>query len=108
MDPRRSPRETSPRWDAMTRGGEVEFWPVAGAGRPGPVIEIERDSDWEPPEPRPWSPRIRIAGAGVAAAVAAGVWFAGIARPTSLEPVFLRVGTAEALALDSDRVYVSG
>ncbi|GIF45548.1 putative pyrroloquinoline-quinone binding quinoprotein [Asanoa ferruginea] len=95
----------------MTRGNEVGVWPAGSTGpggRLGHVIEIERDSDWEPPEPRPWSRRTRLIATALVVAAAAGVYFAGVARPSSLAPMFLRVGTAEALALDDSRAYVVG
>ncbi|MDG4820664.1 PQQ-binding-like beta-propeller repeat protein [Asanoa sp. WMMD1127] len=95
----------------MTSSGNVDIWPAVGtrpAGRLDPVIEIDRDVDWQPPEPRPWSTRTRILAAGVTAAVAATVWFAGIATPNDLAPIFRRAGTAEAMALDDSRAYVSG
>ncbi|SNS96189.1 PQQ-like domain-containing protein [Asanoa hainanensis] len=96
----------------MTSRGEVGNRPAAGtgpAGRHARVIEIERDTDWQPPEPRPWRTRTRVAAAAaVGCAVAATVYFAGVVRPDSLEPVFVRAGTAEAMALDSGRAYVSG
>jgi outer membrane protein assembly factor BamB len=95
----------------MTRGDELGVWPAVGtgpAGRHGHVIVIERDSDWEPPEPRPWSRRTRLIATALVLAAGAGVYFAGVARPSSLKPMFLRVGTAEGLALDDSRAYVSG
>jgi outer membrane protein assembly factor BamB len=95
----------------MTNSGEVGNWPVAGTvppGRHGHVIELDRDTGWQPPEPRPWRTRTRVAAAAVACAVAATVYFAGIARPSSLDPVFMHAGTAETMALDGTRAYVSG
>ncbi|MEV4535794.1 PQQ-binding-like beta-propeller repeat protein [Asanoa sp. NPDC049518] len=95
----------------MTSSSGIGNWPAAGsgpAGRHAHVIEIQRDTDWQPPEPRPWSIRTRVIAAAAACAVAATVYFAGIARPDSLDPIFTRAGTAEAMALDSGRAYVSG
>ncbi|GAA1877215.1 outer membrane protein assembly factor BamB family protein [Asanoa iriomotensis] len=96
----------------MASSGEVDVWPAAGtgpaSGRFAHVIEIDRDGDWQPPDPRPWSTLTRIAAAAFTIAVAAGVWFAGIARPTSLAPIFQRPGAAEVMALDGTRAYVSG
>ncbi|GIF73215.1 outer membrane protein assembly factor BamB family protein [Asanoa siamensis] len=91
--------------------GGVDVRPAAGtgpAGRYAHVIELDRDPDWTPPEPRPWSTRTRVIAGTLAAAVAAGVYFAGIARPTTLAPAFQRIGIAEAMALDTTRAYVSG
>ncbi|MEV0717306.1 PQQ-binding-like beta-propeller repeat protein [Asanoa sp. NPDC050611] len=97
----------------MASSGDVDVWPGQAPGRHAhvvhaQVIEINRDADWQPPEPRPWRTRTRLAVAALTIALAAGVYFAGIARPDSLDPIFQRVGTAEAMALDGTRAYVSG
>jgi len=96
----------------MATSDEIGVWPAAGtvpAGRAGRVIELIRDDGWEPREPEPATGRARLAMAAAATLfVVTLAYIAGIARPTSLAPTFLRPGSARMLALDDARAYVSG